>query len=272
MRKIIEFQTAAETARTETSYRLRSKPPGRYRDEILKPEYRPRKLRFGAGQTWVRIVPPVKDSTCPWNLELDVQAFTGGQFVHPRIFERGAQSVFDHAYRWMRQNCPEMLYSKANDKGIRLLTDPYMLCWVLVEENNETVARLLYAKGHDSCRGGVAGLGYQLSQAARETDQDGNVVADGVDADTGFKFCVEKTQMPGARYPSLTLRASHVPAPIKPLLEKMSDEEINALEPLDQVVQRLTEEEQWECLQAHLDPDTFAKIREHCAGKKVAAA
>ena len=272
MRKIIEFKTSAETAQTEASYRLGSKSPGRYRDEVLKPEYRQRKLRFAPGQNWVRIVPPVKNSTCSWNLKLDVQKFNGGQFVHPRTFERGAQSVFDHAYRWMRQNCPERLFSKANDKGIRLLTDPYMLCWLLVEENNETVARLLYANGYDLCRGGVAGLGYQLSQAVRETDQDGNVVADWVDADEGFKFCIEKTQMPGARYASFSFRASHVPDPIKPLLEKMSDEEIGALAPLDQVVRRLTEEEQWECLQVHLDPDTFTKIREHCAGMKVAAA
>ena len=43
------------------------------------------------------------------------------------------------------------------------------------------------------------------------------------------RFCVDKMETPGTRYSSYSLRASHVPAPIAPIFQKMPDEEVNAL-------------------------------------------
>jgi len=234
---------------------------GGFADQILKPEYQNRKLRFPMGTTWLRIVPALATSAHSWMLGLHVQEYTGGRFVHPKSLERRKQSVFDHAYAWMKQHRPEALFSKENRTGARLLTDPHTLCWVLVEENGKTVSRLLYASGYDGSRGGIPGLGYQIWKAAKEVDEHGKVVGNAIDPNGGLKVGIEKKQTPGAKYPSYSLRVGRVPAPIAPILDGMDAEEREVLCPLENVVQQLTEDEQWKCLEAYMAKDTVAEIR-----------
>jgi hypothetical protein len=108
----------------------------------------------------------------------------------------------------------------------------------------------------------AAGLGYQIWRAAaRELDEKGNAVANAIDPNAGFKICVEKTQNPGAKYPSYNLRVGRIPSPMGPILETMSQEEVDVLRPLENVVHQLTEEEQWQCLEATMAKETVAEIR-----------
>ncbi len=234
---------------------------GSFEDLSLKPEYAVRKMRFESGSNWFRILPALKDSTRSWMIGLHVISYPGGRFVHPRSLRRGVQTVFDRAYGYLKKNHPELLYSKDNKEGVRLLTDPKMICWVLTEQDGATVARLLVTSGYDGARGGAAGLGYQILRAAFEKDETGKVVSNAIDPDAGYQLCVEKTQSPGARFPSYRLRTGRVQAPVNPLIGGMAPEEIAALCPLENVIRELTEEEQWECLSKTLPPELVAEIR-----------
>jgi hypothetical protein len=234
---------------------------GAYADQVLKPEFQKRKLRFNMGTTWLRIVPAVTPSIHSWLLGLHVQEYGKGRFAHPKTLVRNKKSIFDHAYSYMKIHHPEALFCKANKTGARLLTDPHTLCWVLVEEAGRTVARLFYASGYDGSRGGTPGLGFQIWKAAKDLDDQGKVIANAVDPNAGFKISVEKTQNPGAKYPSYSLRVGRNPAPIAEILETMGEEEVRALCPLETVVEQLTEAQQWHCLEAYLPKDTVAEIR-----------
>ena len=259
--KSIEFNTTQDNNTDSIMPSWPKLGSGGFSDQILKSEYQTRKLRFPMGTTWLRIVPALADSAHSWMLGLHVQEYTSGRFVHPKSLARNGKSVFDHAYGWMKQHRPEALFSKENRTGARLLTDPHTLCWVLVEENGKTVARLLYASGYEGRRGGTPGLGYQIWKAAKEVDEHGKVVANAIDPNGGLKICVEKTQTPGAKYPSYSLRVGRVAAPIGPIIESMSAEERDVLCPLENVVQQLTEEEQWKCLDAYMAKETVDEIR-----------
>jgi hypothetical protein len=104
-------------------------------------------------------------------------------------------------------------------------------------------------------------LGHQLWKASIKTDANKAVIANAIDPKSGFKFCFEKAQSPGAKYPTYSLRSSRVAAPLNELFSKMDKSEIEALCPLEDVVQILSEEEQWKCLSAYLAKDTVAEIR-----------
>lgn len=260
MQHNIEFNTTEDEANA-TIMPIWPKQSSGFADQILKPEYEARKLRFPMGNTWLRIVPAIAASNHPWMLGLHVQEYSGGRFVAPKTLQKGKKSVFDIAYSYMKNHHQEALFCKANKTGARLLTDPHTLCWVFVEENGKTVSRLLYASGYDGTRGGSQGLGYQIWKAAKEVDEHGKVVANAIDPIAGLKICVEKTQTQGAKYPSYNLRLGRIPAPIGPIIESMEEEEVKALCPIENVVQQLTEEQQWTCLEAYLAKETVAEIR-----------
>lgn len=232
-----------------------------YMDLVLKPETQTRRLRFAVGQTWVRIVPAFKSSIHNWMMPIHVLNFEGGRFAHPKSLKRNAKSVFDHAYAWAQEHQPELLFSKTNKAGVRLLTDPMSVFWVLHEAEGETVARLFLGSGYDGSRGGVPGLGYQLWRMTKERDEAGNLTSDPVDPQGGLLVCVEKTQPKGAKYPSYGLRLGRQPSPVDSFLAKMAPEEVGALCPLENVIRELTEDEQWICLAKVMSQDIVAQIR-----------
>jgi len=256
----IEFVPSDETPNNNAS--LWSKPKkSNYSDRIIRPEFAARRLRFGMGVNWFRIVPAIAPSLHGWMLPLHVQNYPGGRFLHPKTLTKNARSAFDHAYAWSKANHPDSLFSKSNKSGVRLLTDPMSICWVIAEEGGRNVARLLMASGYDGSRGGAPGLGYQLWKASRELDENGNVIADAIDPEAGFRVSVEKSQAAGSKYPSYSIRVGRVPAPMAPILEGMDPEEVQALVPLEEVLDQVGVEEQWGCLEKTMAPETVAEIR-----------
>lgn len=244
-----------DASRHKTEHRL-------FEDRILKSEYRDYRLKFADGDNWFRILPAICPSALGWMPKLEVLNFPGGRFVHPRTLAAKARGVFDHAYSWAKINCPKALFSKENREGARLLTDPMRLCWVVVEkEGHRPVPRLLLATGYDGSRGGNPGLGHQILRAALETDEQGNVVTDAIDPNAGLRLCVEKKRATGAKYPSYTVRVGRMAMPINALIEAMAPEDRQALTPLENVIERIDEEEQWQFLAKLIAPSTVAEIR-----------
>jgi len=256
----IEFSSPDENNSNETTPWTKPKESN-YQDHVLKPEYAARRLRFPVGQTWFRIVPALKQSIHSWMMCIHVLNFEGGRFAHPKNLRTKAKSVFDQAYSWAREHKPESLYSKANKTGVRLLTDPMCVFWALLEEEGQTVARLFMGSGYDGSRGGAPGLGYQLWQLTKDRDENGQLVGDPLHPEKGVLVCVEKTQPKGAKYPAYGLRMGRNPTPMSSLFAKMAREEVNALCPLESAVRELSKEEEWQCLEKVMAPETVALIR-----------
>lgn len=261
MTTTIEFASPKAATTNERATPWATAAKGNYEDLLLKPEYADRRLRFNNGENWLRILPAFKTSAFGWMLGLHAIEFSGGRFAHPKSLHQGSKSVFDHAYSWLKDRRPEMLYSKANPKGARLLSDPVCAFWALQHDEGAFTARLFLGSGYDGSRGGPQGLGYQIWHASRDRDENGNLTADFVHPENGTLICIERAKSKDAKYPRYTLRPGRQPAPVDALIAKLDSEELRALCPLEQTVRELTSEEEWTCLERVIDPDTVALIR-----------
>lgn len=232
-----------------------------YQDRILKPEYASRKFKFPVGETWFRIVPALRGSN-KWMLGIHALQYKSGQHVHAKTLALGAKSVFDRAYAWHRTNCPETLRSKANRQGYHLLPgNPLCAFWILVQEGEKILARIVVASKYSGEWGGTSGIGHQIWQLTQERDEMGNPLANPTDIANGVQVCIQKTQPIGSRYPSYALRLGRVPAPMNAIISRMEPTEIAALTPIENVVHLPNEEEEWSILEGVIGKETVAKIR-----------
>ena len=260
MKKLIEFNESTNSPTSGISpWATLSKST--YQDLILKPEFASRRLKFATGSTWCRVVPALRDSDKGWMLGIHALKYAKGCHAHPKSITSGQKSVFDRAYRWLKEHQPESLYSKTNKEGYRLLADPLCLFWVIVDEGEKTVARLLLLSGYDGIRGGTPGLGHQIWQLTKEVDEDGNLLGNPADPISGVQICVEKCQTPGTRYPSYKVKRGRVVAPIKDMLKKIDLTESAALTPLEQVVHIPDQDQEWDLLHNVIDAKTVEKIK-----------
>jgi hypothetical protein len=232
-----------------------------YQDKILTSEFAAKRHKFAIGTTWLRIVPALPESVMGWMLGVHALNYVGGRHCHPKSITPGAKSVFDDAYGWCKKNCNELLYSKANKEGFRLLADPLCLFWMLVEEGGRPTARLLMESGYDGSRGGTPGLGHQIWQLTQEKDEDGNLLINPADPKSGAQICIEKRQVQGSRFANYSVKRGRVPAPVNEMIAEMDPEEVAALVPLEQVVHLPTNEEEWCLLTKVIDADTVGRIR-----------
>lgn len=232
-----------------------------FRDLILKEEFRPRRLRFEQGQTWLRIVPAFASSPFGWMLGVHSLSVPGAVFAHPKSLTRNARSTFDHAYQWLKENDPAALYSKTNRNGIRLLSNPVSLFWALVEMKGRYVARLVQASGYDGSRGGAPGLGHEILRLTQRTDEAGELMAEPVHPEKGVLIAVTKTKASGAKYPTYSLSVGRQPAPMSAVLERTDPAEFEALRPLEEAVHQLSDEEEWDLLAQVLKPEHLDGLR-----------
>lgn len=258
--KSIEWSSDDDSNHKNNPWENRKK--SNFEDLILKEEYRSRRLRFEPGITWLRILPAFKSSPFGWMLGVHALSFESGQFAHPKTLHPNARSVWDYAYSWAKENHPQALYSKTNKAGIRLLTDPVCVFWALVEQEGYYVARLFQGSGYDGSRGGAPGLGHQIWKLTRDVDEEGNLVAEPTHPERGVLIGVERTKTKGSQYPSYALRVGRQPAPVADVLGRTSDEEIEVLRPLEQVIHEVTLDEEWQFLAKVMSPEHVAVFRE----------
>jgi hypothetical protein len=138
-----------------------------YQDLLLKEEIRNRRLKIGDG-ILIRPVPLLKESDqYTWIMPVHAISNRHGRIPHPRSLRTNRSSLVDSAYTFIRSRYPERLFSRTNLRGLRLLTDLLAVAWVIVDKGNGPVLKLIVENGYDGSRGGKAGLGYQIYQAAR---------------------------------------------------------------------------------------------------------
>lgn len=246
-RRTIEFKT---TSACPEPWKLATVK--KYTDELLTPEFAPRQLRLREGLNWMRIVPALQGAPGDWMLGIHALSTPSGRFCHPRTSTSGALSVWDELYSHLHQTAADKLYSRANRDGLRLLPDPLSLCWVVVREGAEDdsplALRLLILSGYSGNRGGLPGLGQQLLAMASERDENGDLMHRIAGAEDGVQVCIEKIVSKESKFARYALRSGRTPAPISGYLDRLAPGEVEILRPLDQVIRRMTEEEQWERL------------------------
>ena len=261
MRKTVEFSTPEEIRKIRESTPSSSTRKGSYTDSLLHPKYAARKLRFPIGKTMVRLVQSIKPSVFDWMIQVQALNYPGGRHTHPRTLGAG-KSVFDHAFSWLKSSKPDVLFSRGNRDGYRLLADPVSLFWAIVEENGRTVSRIFVGSAYDGSRGGAQGLGCQIYRMVNDLAGEANPLADPVDPVEGVMLCVEKTQPPGVKYASYSLRLGNTPTPMSKLISLMAEEEVEALCPLENTIRILSEDEEWERLeQIGINSETISAIR-----------
>ena len=220
-----------------------------YMDELLRPEFADRQLRLAEGPNWMRIVPASASKSETLMLGLHVLATATGKFAHPRTFLPAARGVWDSVYSKLRKDSPGKLYSRKNRDGLRLLCNPMSLCFVITRngtaDDSPLVVRLLMLSGYSGDRGGAQGLGYQLLSLAQERDENGDLAHNIVGAEDGVQVCIEKIVSKESKFPRYVLRAGRQPSPISDVLARLPENEVAILQPLEDVVRRMTEEEQW---------------------------
>jgi hypothetical protein len=259
----IEFATdsAEQPTNKNTTTPWQRERESSYQDWVFKPEYASRRLRFPIGETRLRILPPLRGSANGWMLGIHALEFEGGRFAHPRTVTANSKCAFDHAYRWALANAPEVLYSKTNREGVRLLTNPFAAFWAAVEEEGKMVARLFLGSAYDGSRGGAAGLGWQIWQLTQQKDENGRLLATPAHPLTGSYLVVEKTQVKGARYPSYRIHIGGRAPSADEVIAQMDKEEAGALVPLEETIRRLTPEEEWQVLAKVIAPENIERIR-----------
>jgi len=252
---------------SETSGLITSDSPwtesvnGSYQDMLLKQEFATRRYKFPVGETWFRIVPSLKGSAKGPILGAYVLNYKSGRHVHPRTLNPGAKSVFDAAYQWYKTHRPEDLYSKQNKVGLKLLADPVCLLWMITELDGHLTSRLLTASGYSGGRGGTAGLGHQIWDLSRETDEDGQLLGNPADPMLGTQICVLKQQAPGARFPSYLVKRGRLAAPINEMLDKMTNDDVSVITALEDVIRIPAHEEEWQLLENVIGKDNAEQIR-----------
>jgi len=237
----------------------------RYTDELLMPESEDRLLRLAEGPNWMRIVPAKASGSSDWLLAMHVLETPTGKFAHPRTLDPAKRSVWDSVYGYLDKTAPEKLYSISNREGLRLLPRPLSLCWVITRSgqvnDSPHVARLLSLSGYSGERGGTPGLGYQILQMATERDENGDLAHNILGDDDGVQICIEKVVSKESKYPRYILRAGRQPSRISELLAQLPGCESAALQPLENVVRRMTEDEQWERLERLMPAAEVTAIR-----------
>jgi len=259
----IEFADNSDDRKNNDTAPWDAPKPQIYHDMVLKPEYTDQHYKFPVGTTWLRILPEIKPSPHQWMISLSANSFNGGRFVHPKFFQDGGKSVFDQAYSWLKTHSPEKLFSKANKSGYRLLPDPLCAFWALVqgEAGPPSAPKLFVESSYDGSRGYTPGLGCQLWNLTTERDENSERYSDPIAPYAGSLISIERRQLATAKYPNFILRRGNQPAPLQGLLAGISPEETDLLRPLEEVLRKLTVEEQWQCLATVLAPDMVETIR-----------
>ena len=240
-------------------------PVKRYSDELLTTKFEDRLLRLAEGPNWMRIVPAKVSGSSDWLLAMHVLETPTGKFAHPRTFDPTKRSIWDNVYTYLFKTDPEKLFSKSNREGLRLLPKPLSLCWVITRSSpahdSPHVARLLSLSGYSGERGGSPGLGYQILQMASDCDENGDLAHNILGDEDGVQICIEKVLSKESKYPRYILRSGRKPSRVSELLAQLPESEIAAIQPLEQVVRHMTEEEQWERLERLMPAAEVAAVR-----------
>jgi hypothetical protein len=270
--KTIEFQKTNNAPNPlQQNTQISEKP--RYEDYTYREGYAELQLKFQQKITWLRFLPAIKGTQYEWILPFNVYKAPEGQthptFVDPKSFEKPC--VWDYAQNWFRKNAPEQLQKRdVNPHGFKLRSTPRGLAWVLVSGNESgNILKLLNVSTYDGSYGGTTGLGHSIKQEAFLRDNEpgsptaGELIhGDITEPEKGKLVCIEKSipETGDTKYASYTARIGKSDAPLSDLYEKLTDEEVDKLTILENVIRIPSEDEQKHYLRQYIGDSWYNKI------------
>lgn len=256
MKKLIEFQTS----KNHTSALLTPRKPNAYDDLVLVDAYRKYSHRFAPGKTKIRLLPAISTDS-NWLMEIPVLQHMNGRHCHPRVIKAGAESVYDLAYKHMKEKCPNLLFNRANKSGIRLLPMPVSICWAIVEDANGIKVRLLLNSFYDGKHGGASGLGDTIYKQVLRAGEKCDLPGHPLNHLDGTSILVERIGGSDTKFPSYRVSLADDRSPLQPLLEKITEVEHNVLCPVQETIRILSPEEEWRLLSEVIGDDLVAEVR-----------
>lgn len=253
MKKIVEFQTSASG---NPGLILPWNPsPNQYEDLILTPECRGSKARLPEGTCTIRVLPAIKDSR-HWWLPISALCYSGGQHAHPKNTDpsKAAQSVFDLARAWFRQNAPKALFTKASGKGFKLWTQPMATCWLLVTHKGQTNLKLLLASAFAGATGQKSGLAHQIMEFVVANPQLLN-------PDARYEIEVSRAFPQGSSYLNTELRLIESEHSLNESIADLPSQQIRMVCPLEQTIRRIEPEDEWKLLEKAIGSQWVERIR-----------
>ena len=155
-----------------------------------------------------------------------------------------------------------------NPNGFKLYPKPIGIAWVIDAEATEGERlRLISPSLYDGSRGGNVGLGYNLKLKAEETDNEPgsdtfgeNIHGDITNPEKGRLIKIERAKSDKAEYASYTAGIGKTDAPLDSYLDKLTDEEHDLLEALENIVYIPTEEEIHCILKNYIGEEIYNQI------------
>lgn len=241
-----------------------------FRELVLKEDYKDRKTKFGQGLTWLRFLPAIKPSLYDWMMPIQVHAdINGVTFTSPKTLDSNAQSCFETARIWLQRHNKSVLASKdKNPNGFRLYDKRYGISWAVEEAAPEGERlKIFYASLYDGSRGGTTGLGYNVRREADARDNEpgspsvGELIHGDITApQAGRLVKVEKTPSDKSEYASYKAGIGKNPAPLDHHLSLLTDQEMQLLTPLENLIYIPSEEEQQDILRRYIGEKLFYEI------------
>lgn len=230
----------------------------RFQDLTFKPEFRSRVLRLKPGLTWLRFLPSIKGSVCPWLYQFGRLEFESAKLVYP------TGPLLETAKKYLRENEGSLIYTKEHKSGLKLWPLPRAIAWVIDADAPEGERlRIFLASAYRGERGANLGLAAKLSELLMETNQEPGspffgkrVYPDITDPRDGRLVGITRTgQGEHTGYSVKIGNASHTLN-----TELLTDEEAQLICPLEKTVQEISDEQLEKILAAELPADVMAKI------------
>ncbi|MEI7909445.1 MAG: hypothetical protein WCK77_07390 [Verrucomicrobiota bacterium] len=253
MKKTIEFQQH-KPGELDLISPLPASAHAPFRDLILQHDYAGLKYTMPKGTSTFRILPAIKGSS-QWMASIHALSHANGRHAHPKTTQASASSVFDAAQTWLKQNRPEMVYSKLTPTGHKLWTSPLAACWILVDGAENPQLRILLASAFAGARQeSKSGLGHQILELVRQNSHL-------LDADEGFHVRITRAYSAGNRFPETQLSVVRTATSLKDCLGELSSEDLRLVCPIGNTIRQIDTEHEWALLAATIGQDVTANIR-----------
>lgn len=271
-RNNIQF-VSNETKTTEPSVAPQRQEGSGFNRLWLSENYSKLVLKLKEGDNLVRFVPPVKGTTySSFVLPLLVAKIDNTEFVTAvgdqavGIANRQTRdtSPLATAYWYLYKNAKGSLYSaRENPNGFRLRPKQVGVSWVITfDEERKPIVRLLSASLYSGDKGTKGVLGEVLLKSREEdidpvTGEKTPKFGDISDPETGNFVNIKKIKDHNIADPIKSVSyqttiSSKASPPLSELLAKVSDEEIDFLQPLDNIINVASDEQQKIILKEYL--------------------
>jgi hypothetical protein len=250
-RSTIQFNTGTPAALAPV--KASSKMGSKYLNYLIKPEYQKLQKFFPNGKITIRVIPPIGEGAQTWSVTRRIIAPFGSKF---KIIEN---DVFNKANEWFRANLKSHLLSKENERGYQLFpkTEAFILAiWFDEAQPKLGIFSSSYTVNSSSPIKQISDQSTltEPNPGGEETLKYPSLV----DPAAGRYITITKGEK-GTKTPAL-VSIGTIDAPLKPLLDKLTDEEYNLLTNLDNIFHTPSKEEQLACLAEYIGQDKVKQI------------